>query len=226
MDSGISEMINGVLSNPDALNKIMTLMPAVAQMMNGGGSNNSSNLNNSKQEKIVETTVVNNPDAPANPGISTENLMSNEKVISAFKNLITALNDASSDNSTNKNANEPEKPNDNDAVMASAFQNNQNNINADNIANIASMLGSAIKSQPQTGNNQNQEDNTSGTIEKTLDTLKNFSSVTSPESDHRSKLLLALKPFLKDGRKTKIDTAIKYMNAAKIINLFGKNGFV
>jgi len=183
VDSGISEMINGVLSNPDALNKIASLMPAVAQMMNGGGSNN---LNNSN--KIVETATVNKSDTPVNTNsISAENLMANAEVMAAFKNLITALNAASANNNGENKDKTEEKPDDN-------FQNNGADANS--------------------------------TIEKTLDTLKNFSSVTNPESDHRSKLLLSLKPFLKDTRQTKIDTAIKYMNAAKIINLFGKNGFV
>jgi hypothetical protein len=63
-------------------------------------------------------------------------------------------------------------------------------------------------------------------IEKTLATLKNVSAVASPENDHRAKLLLSLKPFLGETRKIKIDTAIKYINAAKIISSFGKNGFV
>ena len=232
VDSGISEMISGVLSNPDALNKIIAMMPAVAQMMNSGGSNNLSgltNLLNKKKEKIVETTVVNKPDPPNsdNSNISAENLMANENVMNALKNLITALNDASANNNnageTQEKAedisnNDENKPNDDDSVMTSA-----NAGNFGNIENIVNMLGSALNSQ----NNQiNQNDDTSNGIEKTLDTLKNFSSVTSPEGDRKSKLLLALKPFLKDERKTKIDTAIKYMNAAKIINLFGKNGFV
>jgi len=181
MDSGISEMISSVLSNPDALSKIMNLMPAVAQMMNGGGSNN---INNNNINNIVETTAVNK--------MSAENLMANAEVMAAFKNLINALNSASS------------------------------NIPA----------GDAVPSVPPNNNDNNNENNagnpeilTSG-IEKTLDTFKNFSGAANPESDHRSKLLLALKPFLKDARQTKIDAAIKYMNAAKIITLFGKNGFV
>ena len=214
MDSGISEMISGVLSNPDAINKIITMMPAVAQMMNSGGL---------KKEKIVETTVIdkNKPETPDN-NISAESLMANENVMNALKNLISALNDASANNNNisenNENTETGDKPDNNDAVMTSANVNN-------NFENIVNMLGSALNSQ---NNQTNQDDsaNINSGIEKTLDTLKNFSSATSPEGDHKSKLLLALKPFLKDDRKNKIDTAIKYMNAAKIINLFGKNGFV
>ena len=194
MDGGISDIISGVLSNPDAFNKIISAMPAVVQMMNGGGSNNLTNLNNINnlnREKIVET-IETAETAALNPDIPAENIMSNEKVATALKNLIAALNNASPP------SNPPEdKP-----------QNNQNNIN------INQNIQDGDINIPDSG------------IEKTLDTLKNFSSATNPESDHRSKLLLALKPFLKDARRTKIDTAIKYMNAAKIINLFGKNGFV
>ena len=227
MDGGISNMISSVLSNPDALNQIMTLMPAVTQMMNSGGSNNQTNPNpNSNQtpEKIVETTAVNKSDAPGSniSAISAESLMANEKVMNALKNLIIALNDASVEKPAINNI-ENNSPNNNDAVMASAFQ----NINPDSISNIANMLNSALKSQGNNTTQENNVNNTSGGIEKTLnDTFKNFSSVTNPESDHKSKLLLALKPFLRDARQTKIDTAIKYMNAAKLFNQFGKNGFV
>ena len=189
MDSGISDMLNSVLSNPDALNKIMTLMPAVTQMMNSGGSNNSGNQNNQIPEKIVETTTINasaNAPQPEN-NITAENLMANAEVINAFKNLITVMNAASKPPPT--------------AAATSTATTEENK-------------AEEISSNPNIN------------IEKTLDTLKNFTSVTSPESDRRLTLLLALKPFLRDGRKTKIDTAVKYMNAAKIINTFGKNGFV
>ena len=178
MDGGISNMISSVLSNPDALNKLMTAMPAVAQMMNGGGLNDSAGSQNyANKAKTVETTA-------ANAHIPAEDLMADSEVAAALKNLITALNRASA----------AAKP-------------------AETIAAIPAMAAGS-------------PDDKDEKIEKTLDTLKNFSSATNPESDNRSKLLLALKPFLKDTRKTKIDTAIKYMNAAKIISLFGKNGFV
>ena len=188
-------MLGGILSNPDAINKIMTLMPAVAQMMNNGGSNN---IN---QQKIIDTTAANKSPAP-NMDIlsaSTENLMANAEVMGALRNLITAISRTSFENTSATFNNGEIKP---DAVPV--------------------MAGSNAAETAETGDNNN----TDNKIEKTLDTLKNFSSATNPENDRRSKLLLALKPFLKEGRQTKIDTAIKYMNAAKIINMFGKNGFV
>ena len=188
MDGGISDMLSGILSNPDAMNKIMTLMPAVAQMMNSGGSNGSNNIN---QQKLIETPAVN----VSKPEVPAENLMANAEVMAALKNLITAINNSGGEI----------KP---DAVP------------------VMALADEAAENSENSINNDNNINNTDNKIEKTLDTLKNFSSATNPENDRRSKLLLALKPFLKEGRQTKIDTAIKYMNAAKIINMFGKNGFV
>jgi len=63
-------------------------------------------------------------------------------------------------------------------------------------------------------------------IERALSALKGVGGFTSPEHDHRVKLLLALRPFMQNNRRTKIDHAIKYMNAAKIFSLLGKKGFV
>jgi len=193
VDNGISEMLNSVLSNPDSLNKIMNLMPVVAQMMGSGGAEAGSG------EKIVETTAV-----PVIPAIAppaqpeSPDIMANAEVMNALKNLVAALSSASPESASAPasvpafaSAPAPETPAASPAPAA-----------------IPAMAADTAR------------------IEKTLDTLKNFSSATSPENDHRSKLLLALKPFMKDDRKTKIDTAIKYINAAKILNLFGKNGFV
>ncbi|MCL2095334.1 MAG: hypothetical protein FWH10_00350 [Oscillospiraceae bacterium] len=204
-NNGISEMLNSVLSNPEAISKIMTMMPAVAQMMNNsnnnnnnGGSSDKISQPSEKTERIIETA------ASANTPASGD-IMANAEVANALKNLVAALNSASGTaNNTNNNINNgPDNSEEKEEAIPAFSQSEINNNNT-----------------PDTG------DFSSARIEKTLDTLKNFSSATSPESDNRSKLLLALKPFLKDGRKTKIDTAIKYMNAAKIITMFGKNGFV
>jgi hypothetical protein len=178
----------------------MTLMPAVAQMMNNGSTNSTNS--NTNQEKIIETTTVNKSDTSAT---SAENLIANAEVMTALKNLITVINSASV-NSVNKDG---------------------DNIKTDSIPDISQILsGTDNAGNSDVSENNNPVNNSDNKIEKTLDTLKNISSATSPDNDHRTKLLLALKPFLKEGRQTKIDTALKYMNAAKIITMFGKNGFV
>lgn len=257
MDNNLSDLISGVLANPEMLSKVMTLLPVVTQMMNSDSSGNPDN-------KIVETTTVNpaNP-APSIPSVNSsaqaeqaaqnenvepnqnnkvktpENLMADENVMAALKNLVLALNSANPASPVSPASPPPTQPiqNDipppNDAIMTSSIvnnisqllKNNQNSQNSQNNSNTQAQTANGMNAENNT-DNQNNPNNPNNHIEKTLDTLKNISSVTSPDSDHRAKLLLALKPFLKDGRQTKIDTAIKYMNAAKLFSMFGKNGFV
>jgi hypothetical protein len=207
VDNGISEMLNSVLSNPESLGKIMAMMPAVAQMMNAGSPNP---LNNQEPAPVAALSAP----APSNTdtAAAASDITANAEVMNALKNLVAVLNSASSASVPSSDAAVP-------AMAAITADNNSNN-NNNNIAGIAEKI-EQIEQIEKTA----EKPDTAG-IEKTLDALKNFSSATSPENNHRTKLLLAIKPFLKDGRKTKIDTAIKYMNAAKIISMFGKNGFV
>jgi len=190
MDSGISEMLNSVLSNPESLNKLMTIMPVVAQAMNNSGSGGAQPAVEPAPAPAADGSGSSMPPNPAPNDSNTyaENPMSNPEVADALKNLIAALG-------TTGSANNAAKP-------------------------------AAVPAFAQPSSVPVADDENKFKIEKTLDTLKNFTSATNPESDHKLKLLLALKPFVKDDRKNKIDHAIKYMNAAKIISLFGKNGFV
>ena len=181
MDSNISDLIGGVLSNPEMMNKVKTLLPIVSQMM--------------KTDGTAETPAASQPVQPP-----ADNIMANENVAAAIQNLIAALNAANQNNQNNN-----EQPSEN-AVPVFAQQQSE----------------PAAEQQPAAPPLNADAIN----IEKTLATLTNVSKVASPENDHRAKLLLSLKPFLNDSRKIKIDTAIKYINAAKIFSSFGKNGFI
>ena len=174
MDSNISDLLGGVLSNPEMMSKVKTLMPLVSQML-----------------KTDEPPAIAPPPAqvnnqPAGDAAPHNNILADANVAAAVQNLIAALNAAN---------NQPAQE------AAPVF---------------AQQQPPEIQAPPPESVN----------IEKTLDTLKNITAVASPENDHRAKLLLSLKPFLGESRRTKIDTAIKYINAAKIFKSFGKNGFV
>jgi len=234
MDNNISELLNKTLSNPEMLDKIAAILPAVSTLMGG---------NNDK--KVVETTALpdktSNPEPqenqqtsppPQNHRISPEQVIANENVTTAFKNLIIAINAA-------QNSSEPKT----DSTGSTEASNSNNTDKSDTVS--ASVLGNILGSLLSGSNSNKTQDsstpaeasnasgetsestpNSENGIEKKLDSLKKFSNVTGPEKDERVKLLLALKPFLKDERQGKVDTAIKYMSVAKILNLFGKNGFV
>jgi predicted protein tyrosine phosphatase len=134
--------------------------------------------------------------------------MTDENVAAALKNLISALNAAN-------------KPPESAAQNQHIQHNPAVNPNA-----VPAFAQQQTVSNPAAEQTESPVQPVQPIIERTLDTLKNASAIANPENDHRAKLLLSLKPFLKESRQNKIDMAIKYLNAAKILNAFGKNGFV
>lgn len=196
MDSNISDLLGGVLSNPEMMSKVQTLLPLVSQMMKSSGTNTSE----TPAPPVQPAPVINQAAQP-------DNVMANANVAAAIQNLITALNASNQSNQAN--------------------QSSQSNQTATPVQDAVPVFAAQTQQQFEPEELPQPEINSDAiNIEKTLNTLKNVSAVASPENDHRAKLLLSLKPFLKESRRTKIDTAIKYINAAKIFSMFGKNGFV
>jgi primosomal protein N' len=218
MDSNMSDLIGGVLSNPEMMKKVTTLLPLVSQMMK-------SSDNTAAAPPAIPPPAQASPPAPSPsppPQINQADIMANENVAAAIQNLIAALNSSNHSNQNNQNSQTNQQP-----LQASQNNNIDNNENLNqNIQNIISAFAQQ-PSQPASGFSSAAGEKTDTlNIEKALGTLQTVSAVASPENDHRAKLLLSLKPFLKDSRKDKIDTAIKYINAAKIFSMFGKNGFI
>ena len=50
--------------------------------------------------------------------------------------------------------------------------------------------------------------------------LQKIMSLSGNNENDKAKLLLSLKPFLKDERKNKVDKAVQLMNISKIISVF------
>ena len=242
MDNNISDLLNKALSNPEMMNKITTLLPVVSSII--GGESNREN------KKIVETTVLPDktssseaqppPSAPVQNQISIEHLIADENVISAFKNLITAINSAQNGHTYANNSSVPDAADKESKLgellssLTGSKADNTDKSDAVSASALGNILGSLLSSQQKSNTDiTTSEDETSetlndggGNVEKALESLTKLSAVTGPEKDERVRLLLALKPFLKDERQGKVDTAIKYMSVAKILNVFGKNGFV
>jgi len=217
MDANISDLLGGVLSNPDMMNKVKTLLPLVSQMMKSDDQPTAS-LNTPEQPAINHQPPPSavSPEASSNP-------LANENVVAAIHNLISALGNTSSHSQPNQSQNQPAAQAMAQSELAAITTSTEQEIPPtdatplDTLGAVMDTIGIGSGTMDAAG---------SVNIEKTLNTLKNVTAVASPENDHRAKLLLSLKPFLKDTRKVKIDTAIKYINAAKILTSFGKNGFV
>ena len=53
--------------------------------------------------------------------------------------------------------------------------------------------------------------------------FKTIMDKMNSKEDPRSKLLISLKPYLKDSRKNKVDQYIQFLNMSKIIDTFSKS---
>ncbi len=74
---------------------------------------------------------------------------------------------------------------------------------------------------------QNSSDDTSETKSDNsfdpallLKLAKILSAVNSSETNEKTQLLMALKPFLKENRREKVDKAVQLMNVSKVFSAF------
>ena len=49
-------------------------------------------------------------------------------------------------------------------------------------------------------------------------------AMNSKKNDPRAKLLMSLKPYLKDSRKQKLDQYVQLLNMSSVFELFKENG--
>ena len=118
--------------------------------------------------------------------------------------------------------------------------NNTNSINPDMLKNLIGMLNQSNNAGGSSnGNNFNNDTNSSNndsfsssassdTPNIDINMLFKMKSImdkmNSNKNDPRSKLLLSLKPYLKESRKNKLDTYIQLLNMGKIIEVFNQDG--
>lgn len=114
----------------------------------------------------------------------------------------------------------------------SSMMNNQENKEGDNssvsgnssispeiISNMVKMLGAKNNSEDK---NTEESSNSAPNIDfETIMKLKNIFDKMNSKDDPRTKLLLALKPYLKESRKEKVEQYIQFFNISKVIDIFG-----
>ena len=108
------------------------------------------------------------------------------------------------------------------------FQNSNNNFN--NSYNYNNNQNFNSSNQPLSpNNNQNENNNTNSSIPnidiETLMKIQNImNKMKNSENDDMSKLLLSLKPYLRDTKKEKIDEYIQLIKMGKLTQLFNTSG--
>ena len=116
---------------------------------------------------------------------------------------------------------------------------NQNSNNADNSNNLNNKTPSGNSSispeaiskmvemlKSKTNNDNTGDSNNTSNLNSNLDvdTILKFKKIfekMNSKDDPRSNLLLALKPYLKESRKQKVEQYIQYFNVSKILDEFG-----
>ena len=101
------------------------------------------------------------------------------------------------------------------------------NINMNKISDILSNLNSSDKSSAS--NDSSTSSNSYGLhsnidINTILKMKEIMDKINSTHNDKRSNLLLALKPYLRKSRQSKLDQYMKLLNMAPLLEIFKNNG--
>ncbi len=99
------------------------------------------------------------------------------------------------------------------------------NIDMNKVNDILNSLKSTDKSS--TCNESSSYENTSANnidINTMLKIKEMMDKINSSHNDKRSKLLLALKPYLRESRQTKLDQYMKLLNMAPLLEMFKNDG--
>lgn len=92
-------------------------------------------------------------------------------------------------------------------------------ISPETISTMLQMLGNKTNSETNTDTSENKS--TPNIDFETIMKIKTAFDKMNNKEDPRSKLLLALKPYLKESRKEKIEQYIQFFNISKVIDIFG-----
>lgn len=101
------------------------------------------------------------------------------------------------------------------------------NIDMNKVKNILNSLNSSDKSSSSNNSSQNSSQNTSSDSNATnidmntiLKIKEIMDKINSSHNDKRSHLLMALKPYLRESRQTKLDQYMKLLDIAPLLEMF------
>lgn len=114
----------------------------------------------------------------------------------------------------------------NNEDMSELFNKFSDMINNGNIPDDMKNILSSLSSNNNSDNTKNKEaSNNSSSIDfETILKMKSIIDKLDNTDDPRANLLLSLKPYLKDSRKSKVDQYIKLFGMSKILEAFKDSG--
>lgn len=88
--------------------------------------------------------------------------------------------------------------------------------------NAEEKIQDVLGSLSSDGGSANVPDINSSGLGEMMQLRSMIESMTSGSNDPRANLLRALRPYMRDGRKQSIDSAVRLMGIANIIKMLGK----
>lgn len=93
--------------------------------------------------------------------------------------------------------------------------------NPEIVNNLLNMLNNNNTNQDNNNSKNTSDSSNSNTIDfETIMKMKSIIDNMNSKNDPRSNLLLSLKPYLNDSRKSKVDQYIQLMNISKVLDVF------
>lgn len=135
-----------------------------------------------------------------------KSMFNNSNIPDDLKNIMSNINSSNKTNSSDKQS---------------------NSISPETISNLMNMLNS--NKQNNIKDSTDSEDTTGSSADNfniDFETIMKFKTIMdkmNSKDDPRSKLLISLKPYLKDSRKNKVDQYIQFFNMSKIIDAFSNS---
>lgn len=111
-------------------------------------------------------------------------------------------------------------------MLGSDSSNDLKNLLNNFTSNNSDSKSSSDNSNTSNYNNNNNEDSSNFNID--FDTIMKIKTMmealNSKKDDPRAKLLMSLKPYLKDTRKSKLDQYVQLLNMSSVFELFKNSG--
>lgn len=150
--------------------------------------------------------------------------MNNDDISNLINNLSQSLNkDGNSQNALNDLISNFK----NQTSSASSSNTSNNSNSSDQSSDIFAKLSNMINSSQSSSNPTTQNNETSSPsidIGMLLKMKSIIEKMNTNENDPRTKLLLSLKPYLRDNRKDKVEQYVKLFNMTKVLDILNIDG--
>ena len=153
------------------------------------------------------------------------NMLKNGNIPNDVKEKLNSFISNNSDNTNNANTNSNENGNGNNFSNTSN-SNSSNSINPEMLQNIMKFFNNSnFQGNSNTNNDVNQSSSMPNIDMNTLLKMKSImDKMNNSKNDPRANLLLSLKPYLKESRKSKVEQYVQLINMTKIMEVFNENG--